>query len=89
MVNTILLGMDLAMWLVEQAPVIVVMGAVIYWLQAKLNKAEEDKDTLARDVIKLTMLWEEKSGELEENSTKIKERILELLQDIKTLMTRN
>ena len=42
---------DLLSWLVQQAPVVVVMGAAIYWLATKLNKAEGDKDSLAKDVI--------------------------------------
>lgn len=86
MFNVIFLATDIAVWLLEQAPVIVVMGAVIYWLQGKLNKAEEDKDSLAKDVIKLTTLWEEKSSEIDQNGIKAKEQILELLRDIKTLV---
>ena len=29
---------DLVNWLIQQAPVVVVMGAAIYWLSKKLNK---------------------------------------------------
>lgn len=88
MFNIIILASDISVWLLEQAPVIVVMGAVIYWLQGKLNKAEEDKDSLAKDVIKLTTLWEEKSGEMDQSSMKIKDEILALLRDIKALVTK-
>jgi hypothetical protein len=81
-------------WLVQQAPVVVVMGAAIFWLAKKLNKAEGDKDELAKDVIKLTTLWEEKSDKLDtrsekldERNTKVNEQILELLRDIKSIVS--
>jgi|TARA_R110000796_G_scaffold742_1_gene2757 hypothetical protein len=83
-------------WLVQQAPVVVVMGAAIFWLAKKLNKAEGDKDELAKDVIKLTTLWEEKSDKLDtrsekldERNTKVNEQILELLRDIKSIVVIN
>jgi hypothetical protein len=86
---------DLVSWLVQQAPVVVVMGAAIYWLSKKLNKAESDKDELAKDVIKLTTLWEEKNDKLEaktekneEKYVKVREQILELLRDIKALVSK-
>jgi len=76
-------------WLLNQAPVIVVLGGVIYWLQAKLGKAETDKDSLARDVIKLTTLWEEKNNTVENNTAKIEGKILDLLREIKNLVSKN
>jgi len=82
-------------WLVQQAPVVVVMGAAIYWLSKKLNKAEGDKDEMAKDVIKLTALWEEKSDKLDvknekmdERNIKVNEQILELLREIKLIVSR-
>ena len=86
MYNTIFLISDIVTWLLEQAPVVIIMGAVIYWLQAKLIRAEEEKDSLARDVIQLTTLWEEKSQEIEDTNEKSRQRITELLNDIKTLI---
>ena len=89
-----MLSIELIDWLVQQAPVVVVMGAAIFWLAKKLNKAEVDKDDLAKDVIKLTTLWEEKSDKIEELNVKQRERdekvndkILELLQDIKIIVS--
>ena len=86
---------EILSWLVQQAPVIVVMGAAIYWLAKKLNKAETDKDDLAKDVIKLTTLWEEKSDKLDaknektdERNLKLTEQILELLREIKILVSK-
>jgi|AntDeeMinimDraft_6_1070357.scaffolds.fasta_scaffold06998_2 hypothetical protein len=81
-------------WLLQQAPVVVVMGAAIYWLADRLKKAENDKDELAKDVIKLTTLWEEKSDKLDvrneklgEKNTKVNEEILVLLRQIKMIVT--
>jgi len=71
------------------------MGAAIYWLANRLKKAENDKDELAKDVIKLTTLWEEKSDELDvkneklgEKNTKVNEEILVLLREIKMIVTK-
>jgi len=82
-------------WLLEQAPVVVILGVVIWWLQKRYTKAIDDKDSLAKDVIKLTTLWEEKSDKLEERSEKLgdkserfSEQVLELLREIKALVTK-
>tara|TARA_R110000851_G_scaffold172050_3_gene318392 strand:- start:1516 stop:1812 length:297 start_codon:yes stop_codon:yes gene_type:complete len=86
---------DLLSWLVQQAPVVVVMGAAIYWLATKLNKAEGDKDSLAKDVIKLTTLWEAKGDKIEDRNEKmndkhiiVNEQILDLLRDIKLIVSK-
>lgn len=76
-------NIDLGTWLLQQAPVIVVMGVVIYWLANRLVKAEEQKDTLSRDVIKITTLWE---GKYDENNGK-DEQIIQLLTEIKTIVS--
>lgn len=80
----------LVTWLVQQAPVVVVMGVIIWYLAKKLNKAETDKDEMAKDVIKLTVLWEEKGDKLLSNNSKQNdkiearnEEILKILQEIK------
>lgn len=85
--------MDMVGWLVQQAPVVVVMGAAIYWLAKKLNKAENDKDEMAKEVIKLTALWEEKNDKVDaknekndEKYEKVTEQILELLRNIKEIV---
>jgi len=86
MFTTILLAVEIGAWLIEQAPVIVLMGVVIYWLANRLIKAEKEKDELAKDVIKVATLWEEKSDQIGDASEKTKEQILELLRDIKMLV---
>jgi hypothetical protein len=62
-------------------------------LADRLKKAENDKDELAKDVIKLTTLWEEKSDKLDvkseklgEKNTKVNEEILVLLREIKMIV---
>jgi hypothetical protein len=87
---------DLLNWLVQQAPVVVVMGAAIWWLAKKLTKAEDDKDELAKDVIKLTALWQEKSDKIDQKSEKnndknllVNEQIIEMLREIKNLVINN
>lgn len=96
MMTLLPLSIELFEWLIQQAPVVVVMGAAIYWLAKKLGKSEEDKDSLAKSVIKLTMLWEEKSDKIEERNEeqrlrddKVDEKIIELLHDIKILVSTN
>lgn len=81
---------NISTWLLDQAPVIVVMGLVIYWLQKRLVKAEDDKDKLSENVIKLTTLWESKASELGEDDKEFKEKVLESLNEIKiTLKTKH
>ncbi|MGQ2984863.1 hypothetical protein [Flavobacterium sp.] len=75
---------EVTTWLLQQAPVVAVMGIVIYWLAKRLEKAQDDKDTLSKDVVKITALWEEK---YQKESNK-DEKIIELLTEIKTLVTK-
>lgn len=81
---------DVSGWLLQQAPVVVVMGIVIYWLSKRLVKSEDEKDKLSTSVIKLTTLWESKASELGEDDKEFKEKVLESLNDIKhNLKNRN
>ena len=73
-------------WLMDQAPVIAVMGVVIWWLAKRLTKAEDEKDKLASSVIKLTTLWEAKATELgtdDESSKEFRKEAIDLLKAIK------
>lgn len=74
---------QLGTWLLQQSPVIVVMGVVIWWLVKRLEKAQDEKDLLSKDVVKLTTIWEEKY----ENETNKEERIISLLTEIKTIVS--
>jgi cytochrome c-type biogenesis protein CcmH/NrfF len=70
-------------WLLEQAPVIVVMGIVIWWLAKRLVKSETEKDEMAKDVIKITTLWESKADKMSDEDEATKREIISLLHDIK------
>lgn len=69
-------------WLIEQSPVIVIMGVVIWWLAKRLEKTEEQKETLSKDVIKLSTLWEDKVDKGMERES----QILDLLREIKDIV---
>lgn len=74
---------EVTTWLLQQSPVIVVMGIVIWWLAKRLEKAQEDKDTLSKDVVKLTTIWEEKY----EKEANKEEQIIQLLTEIKVIVS--
>ena len=69
-------------WLFEQVSVIIVMGLVIWWLQKRLIKSEEQKDSLSKDVIRLTTLWETKVTSINKEDSDLKTKILILLNAI-------
>jgi len=74
---------EITTWLLQQAPVVAVMGVVIYWLAKRLEKAQDDKDLLSKDVVKLTTIWEEKY----QNESNKEEKIITLLTEIKTIVS--
>lgn len=76
-------GGEFGGWLIEQAPVVVVMGVVVWWLAKRLVKAEDDKDNLSKEVIKITTLWEVKADKMDEDDKATKQQILTLLNEIK------
>jgi len=77
---------ELTKWLFEQLATIVVMGVAIFWLSRRLVKAEDEKDKLSQDVIKLATLWESKASSLSDGDKEFKERILTLLGEIKGMI---
>ena len=77
-------GANVGGWLLEQAPVIVVMGVVIWWLAKRLVKSESEKDEMSKEVIKITTLWELKANKMDEEDKTTKKEILSLLQEIKS-----
>lgn len=77
-------GTNVGGWLLEQAPVIVVMGVVIWWLAKRLVKSENEKDEMSKEVIKITTLWELKANKMDEEDKTTKKEILNLLQEIKS-----
>ena len=73
-------------WLVQQSPVIIVMGIVIYWLAKRLVKAEDEKDLLSKDVIKISTLWEAKADKMDEEDKSTKQQIITLMTEIKEIV---
>lgn len=65
--------------LLQQSPMIVFMGVVVWWLQKRYVDSEKEKSDLAKDVIKITYLWEQKYSKEDVKSQKI----FELLSDIR------
>ena len=77
---------ELTKWLFEQLSVVVVMGVALWWLSRRLIKAESEKDKLSQDVIKLTTLWESKASSLSEGDKEFKEKVVNLLNEIKGMV---
>lgn len=74
---------DLSSWLIQQAPVVVVMGVVVYWLAKRYEKAEQDKSDLAKEVIKLTVAYETKLDNDKEKDAEIKALLTEIRDTVK------
>ena len=70
-------------WLVDQVPVIVVMGVVIWWLARRLEKIEQQKNVLAESMIKLTTLYESKLDMHDANAKDTKVLLEEIISLIK------
>lgn len=84
--NVIAMNAEIAPWLLEQAPLTVVMGVVIWWLSNRLSKSEKDKDEISREVIKLATLWEKKTENDANEDDLLKHQILKSLEEIKTIL---
>lgn len=79
---------EITPWLLEQAPLTVVLGVVIWWLSNRLTKAEKDKDEISREVIKLATLWEKKTEKVEDDEDLLKMQILKSLEEIKLILNK-
>ena len=81
-------NVDIWTWLIQQSPVIVVMGVVIWWLAKKYTDKDKQLETLAKDFIQLSVKWHDW---LEKGLTANKEdaqKILEKLEEIKEIVER-
>lgn len=76
-------GSNLLAYLLQQSPVIVVMGMVIYWLKGRYEKSEDEKTELAKNVIKLTVAYETKLDNDNTHNVEIKNLLIEIRGDIK------
>ena len=65
-------------WLLGQSGIAVVLGLVIYWLKGRYEKSEDEKSDLAKEVIKLTVLWEQKSDSDREISAETRKVLIEI-----------
>lgn len=79
---------ELLPWLLEQAPLTVVLGVIIWWLVKKLTKVEKDRDEISKEVIKLATLWEKKTEQSEDDEDELKRQILHSLEEIKNTLNK-
>lgn len=79
---------EITSWLLEQAPLTVILGVIIWWLAKKLNKVETERDEISKEVIKLATLWEKKTEQSEDEDDKLKHQILRSLEDIKNSLNK-
>lgn len=82
-------NIEIGSWLLDQAPVVVIMGVIVWWLAKRLVKAEDDKDLLSKEVIKITTLWEVKAGKMDEDDKATKQQIISSLNEIKSYFYNN
>ena len=69
--------------LIDKGVAFLIMGVVIYWLAKRLEKAENDKSDLAKDVIKLTVAYENKLDNDKIADTEIKNLLHEIRDSIR------
>ena len=79
---------DIFPWLLEQAPLTVVLGVIIWWLAKKLEKIETERDEISKEVIKLATLWEKKTEQSEDDEDELKRQILHSLEEIKNTLNK-
>lgn len=70
-------------WLFSQGTSHVIMGIIIYWLSQRYVKVEDQKSELAKDIIKLTTLYESKTEFDRQNNTEIKALLAEIRDRLK------
>ena len=73
-------------WLLQQAPVVVVMGIVIWWLAKQLLAKDKLVSDLSKEVIKLTTLWETKSEQLTDKTSEGYDEVLRILKELRSLL---
>jgi hypothetical protein len=65
-------------WLLNQGSLVAVLGGIIYILYKRYDKAESEKNELAKDVIKLTTLYETKTELDRQSNAEIKAILAEI-----------
>lgn len=71
------MNIELTEWLLQQAPVIVVLGIVIWWLARQYLKKDKQLTQMSEKTIQLATKWEEKAEYL---GNKNKESHSEIMQ---------
>ena len=69
--------------LIDKGVAFLIMGIVIWWLAKRLEKAENDKSDLAKDVIKLTVAYENKLDNDKIADSEIKNLLHEIRDSIR------
>ena len=75
--------------LLQQAPLVIFMGAVIWWLVKMLVKCDREKQKLTENVVKLTTLWEEKTSKMSNTDESFKAEAISLLKEIRILCSKS
>jgi hypothetical protein len=71
-------------YLLQQAPIVVFMGVVIWWLSKRYQKKDEQCEKLISGIVELTTFWQEW---LKHNDfAKDNEKVLQKLDEIKILL---
>lgn len=70
-------------WLLTQSPIVIILSVIIWWLAKRLEKAENDKSDLAKDVIKLTVAYENKLDNDKIADSEIKNLLHEIRDSIR------
>jgi hypothetical protein len=76
---------NLITWLLQQSPAIVVKGVWIYWLQKRYTDSENEKTELAKNVIKLTVAYENKLDRDNLSDQEIKVLLIEIRDGVNAL----
>ncbi len=77
-------------WLLKQAPTIVIMGLIIWWLQKRLTKVEEERKELTKDFTDSLNTLDKlhsKIGEDNKEDATTKQLMLQKLTEIKTIVS--
>lgn len=75
-------------WLLDQAPVIVVMGIGIVVFYKLFIAEKKRSDLLSVDVIKIATAWEVKAEDLGKSGSGDRKEILKLLHEIKGIVSK-
>lgn len=74
---------QISTWLLQQTPVIIVMGIVIYFLYKAYVKKQEAYDNLVEKVVKIATLYESKIEERDNIKSKEEEILITMLSQIR------